>query len=284
MTATLLAPAKLNLFLHITGRRPDGYHTLETVFQLLDYGDQLDFTWQDGVGFTLHCSDPALEGTDNLIHRAAMLLIPRRHRDLDVSVKLHKTLPMGGGVGGGSSDAATTLLALNYLWNCGLNIEELAVLGLQLGADVPVFVRGNSAWASGVGETLTPLQLPEQWFVVLTPSVHANTREIFSHTELTRDCAPLRIRGFPFSGSRNDCQDIASRLYPAIGEAVSWLNQFAPTRMTGTGASVFAAFASEREAQAVHAVIKAPWRGFVAKGVNRSPVHAQLEAIASARL
>lgn len=284
MTLTLPAPAKLNLFLHVTGRRPDGYHTLETLFQLLDFGDELEFSWQPGTGFHLHCEEPQLQGENNLIARAAALLAPLRRRELRVEVKLNKRLPLGGGVGGGSSDAATALLALNRLWDCGLSIAELAQLGLKLGADVPVFVHGNSAWATGVGEDLEPTDLPEQWYVVLTPDCHADTGAIFRHPELTRDSAPLKIRGFPFSGSRNDCQAIATRLYPAIAEALTWLDRHAPARMTGTGASVFAAFASEREALAVHAAIEAPWRGFVARGVNRSPVHAQLEALVPAQL
>jgi 4-diphosphocytidyl-2-C-methyl-D-erythritol kinase len=281
MTLALPAPAKLNLFLHVTGRRPDGYHTLETVFQLLDYGDVLEFDWQPGTGFSLSCANPLLAGDDNLIVRAAHLLAPHRQRELRVHVKLDKRLPLGGGVGGGSSDAATTLLALNQLWQCGFDLDALAQLGLRLGADVPVFIRGQSAWAGGVGEELEPVFLPERWYLVLTPDCHADTRAIFSDAELTRDSAPLKIRGFPFSGSRNDCQTVACRLYPAIAEALAWLDLRAPARMTGTGASVFAAFASEHEAQAVCTAIPAPWRGFVAQGVNRSPVHASLEELNS---
>jgi 4-diphosphocytidyl-2-C-methyl-D-erythritol kinase len=279
MTLTLPAPAKLNLFLHVTGRRSDGYHTLETVFQLLDYGDVLDFSWREGNGFSLQCDNPLLAGDDNLIARAAALLAPHRRRERQIEVRLAKRLPLGGGVGGGSSDAATTLLALNRLWDCGFDLAALARLGLRLGADVPVFVLGQSAWAGGVGEELAPLVLPERWYLVLTPDCHADTRLIFSDAELTRNSAPLKIRGFPFSGSRNDCQAVACRLYPAIAEALAWLDRRAPARMTGTGASVFAAFASEIDAQAACAAIPAPWRGFVARGVNRSPVHTLLERL-----
>jgi 4-diphosphocytidyl-2-C-methyl-D-erythritol kinase len=275
MSLTLPAPAKLNLFLHVTGRRPDGYHLLETVFQLLDYGDALTFRWQPGNGFDLDCTHPLLAGSDNLITRAASLLAPQRRRPLHVHVALEKRLPLGGGVGGGSSDAATTLLALNRLWDCGFDLDALAKLGLTLGADIPVFIRGHSAWASGVGEELEPLTLPERWYLVLTPDCHADTRAIFTHAELTRSNPPLKIRGFPFPGSRNDCQPVACQIYPAIAAALEWLGRRSPTppRMTGTGASVFAAFASEHEAQAVNAAIPAPWRGFVARGVNHSPVH-----------
>ncbi|HWK53167.1 MAG TPA: 4-(cytidine 5'-diphospho)-2-C-methyl-D-erythritol kinase [Hyphomicrobiales bacterium] len=279
MTVTLPAPAKLNLFLHVTGRRVDGYHTLETAFQLLDYGDLLDFRWENGEGFSLACDLPGLNTDDNLITRAAALLAPHRRLARKVHVTLHKRLPLGGGVGGGSSDAATTLLALNALWGCGFTSPQLARLGLALGADVPVFVAGYSAFARGVGEELEPLVLPTRWYLVLTPPCHSETRTIFGHPELTRQSAPLKIRGFPFSGTRNDCEPVACRLYPAIGEALAWLGHHAPARMTGTGASVFAAFASKPEAQAVQAQLPPSWRSFVAQGVNQSAVPALAAAL-----
>lgn len=286
----LPAPAKLNLFLHITGRRPDGYHELQTVFQLLEHGDELTFTPQaaDGIAFT--CSDSTLGGSDNLVLRAARLLQPLARRATGIRIHLHKNLPAGGGLGGGSSDAATTLAALNMLWDCGLDRASLMALGKSLGADVPVFVSGHTAWAEGVGEKLQDLDLPERWYVVLTPACHASTARIFGHPELTRNSAPLRIPRFPFPGTRNDCQTVATLLHPEIKQALDWLdfkvkevaraggagssseNVAIPgARMTGTGSSVFAAFASRETAAEVLAA--SPVGGFVAKGCNTSPLY-----------
>ncbi len=285
---TLPAPAKLNLFLHITGRRADGYHELQTVFQLLDHGDELSFTPQPGQAVTLSCSDPALAGPDNLVLRAAELLRPHARRDCGIHIHLHKQLPAGGGLGGGSSDAATTLVALNLLWDCGADRVSLMQLGRRLGADVPVFVFGHSAWAEGVGEKLQNMELPQRWYVVLTPDCHAATAQIFGHPELTRDSTPLRIPRFPFPGTRNDCKAVATLLPPAIQQVLDWLDlrseAGSPARMTGTGSSVFASYGSEEAALAV----LAQWQarsdgarrmpaGFVAKGCNRSPLYEALD-------
>lgn len=275
---TLPAPAKLNLFLHITGRRPDGYHNLETVFQLLDYGDELAFDPKAGPGVTLTCSDPSLPADDNLVLRAARLLAPRAIRTADCAIHLRKRLPAGGGLGGGSSDAATTLVALNHLWQCGLSQDQLKVLGLQLGADVPVFIHGHSAFASGIGEKLENQTLPDRWYVVLTPACMVSTREIFSHPELTRNTPSLTMRAFPFMGCRNDCQAVSTRLYPPVRDALDWLGQFADARMTGTGSSVFASFPSGDQATEILSRLPAALpllpgcRGFVARGVNVSPL------------
>ncbi|MGV3593279.1 MAG: 4-(cytidine 5'-diphospho)-2-C-methyl-D-erythritol kinase [Gammaproteobacteria bacterium] len=273
------APAKLNLFLHITGRRADGYHTLQTLFQLLDYGDTLQFqpasdTWD--LHFT--CSDPALQTQDNLVLRAARLLQDKVREagagPRGCHIHLDKVLPAGGGLGGGSSDAATTLVALNRLWQLDLDPAQLAALGLQLGADVPVFVHGHSAWAEGVGEQLEPLDLPEDWFVVLTPPVHVATARVFGHPDLTRHSAPLRIRAFPFSGAKNDCESVTCMLYPEVKSTLEWLGANAPeARMSGTGSSVFARFDSREQAASVLARKPAQLRGFVARGVNVSPLH-----------
>jgi 4-diphosphocytidyl-2-C-methyl-D-erythritol kinase len=276
MTLVLPAPAKLNLFLHVTGRRADGYHNLQTVFQLLDYGDELRFSaTHDG---TLHftCSDPALEHRDNLVLKAARLLQSRMPTRPGCAIHLDKKLPAGGGLGGGSSDAATTLLALDQLWGCGLADEELAALGLQLGADVPVFLFGHSAWAEGIGEKLRQTSLPEDWFVVLTPPCQVSTAEVFGHPELTRHSAPLRIAAFPFSGSKNDCENVACLLHPEVRSALDWLGQHAEARMTGTGASVFARFPSREQAVAVLARKPGNLGGFVARGTNVSPLHKAL--------
>jgi 4-diphosphocytidyl-2-C-methyl-D-erythritol kinase len=279
----LLAPAKLNLFLHITGRRHDGYHNLQTVFQLLDYGDQLTFTAQAGTAIDFSCSEASLAGSDNLVLRAAHLLLPHARRTTGMRIHLHKVLPAGGGLGGGSSDAATTLVALNALWECGLDQAALMRLGRSLGADVPVFVYGHSAWAEGVGEELQSIVLPERWYVVLTPPCHASTARIFGHPELTRNSAPLRIPRFPFPGTRNDCQAVATSLHPEIQQVLDWLEvraEISHARMTGTGSSVFASYGSQEAATKVltEALPGSRLRGFVARGWNPSPLYQDLAA------
>lgn len=274
---TLPAPAKLNLFLHITGRRPDGYHNLQTLFQLLDFGDELTLTANKSSTITI---SPPIDGVpleQNLIYKAADIL--RKHvnqPDLGVNIQLDKRLPMGGGIGGGSSNAATTLVGLNYLWQTHLNLSTLAELGRQLGADVPVFVEGNSAWAEGVGEQLLPLELPESWYVVLTPDCHVSTVEIFSHKDLTRDTLDITVAAFFEKGGQNDCQPLVARLFPQVRDAVDWLNKFGPAKLTGTGASVFAAFTSKEAAHNVFANKPKHLNGFVAQGVNKSPLHQRL--------
>lgn len=279
-TLTLPAPAKLNLFLHILGRRDDGYHQLQTVFQLLDYGDELTFKLREDGHTVLHCNLATLQTADNLILRASKLMRQCTGADLGIEIHLHKRLPLGGGIGGGSSDAATTLLALNHLWQCGLSEAQLADLGRSLGADVPVFVRGRSAWADGVGERLQAIDLPEIYYLVITPDCQISTSSIFSHAELTRDSAAITVAAFFEQGGRNDCQPLVEKLYPEVKNALSWLShttdeaQTKP-RMSGTGASVFASFTSADVAQNILA--QSPWPGFVAKGINRSPVHEQLE-------
>ena len=279
----LPAPAKLNLFLHITGRRADGYHNLQTVFQLLDFGDTLTFALNGKKEITFTCNNSSLENPDNLVMQAAKLLSDETGISLGTDITLDKRLPLGGGVGGGSSDAATALLALNLLWNCSLDIEALAQLGLRLGADVPVFIRGRSSWAEDVGESLQPIDLPERWYLVLTPDCEVSTEEIFSHQQLTRNTYPIKIAAFPFPGSKNDCQTLVSSLYPPVQKAIDWLSAYAQPRMTGTGASIFAAFESEAEARQVMEQVpeRAPGNitAFVARGINSSPVHQALSEI-----
>ena len=275
-TLTLPAPAKLNLFLHITGRRADGYHQLQTLFQLLDYGDRLSFTLREDQQINLH---PAIDGVahdDNLIIRAAKLLLPHRQRQRGVDIQLEKVLPMGGGIGGGSSDAATTLLALNRLWQCGLNLNQLAELGLQLGADVPVFVRGRSAFAEGVGEQLQPVDIPECHYLVLKPDCHVATAEIFSNKQLTRDTSAIRIAAVFEGEHRNDCEAVVRKLYQPVAEALDWLSQYSPARLTGTGACVFARFDSRSAAEQVMGKLPTELTGFIARGVNISPTHQAL--------
>ncbi len=269
---TLPSPAKLNLFLHITGRRSDGYHELQTVFQLLDYGDSLCFSPNTSGQITLGGDDLGL-GDDNLIARAARCL---QHGTRGVHIDICKRIPAGGGLGGGSSNAATTLVALNQLWACGLSPSQLAELGLSLGADVPVFVAGHSAWAEGVGECLTPLALPEHWYLVIHPGCHVSTGEIFSDRQLTRNSPAITIAAFFQGESRNDCQKVVASHYPEVDNALKWLENFGNSRLTGTGACVFASFTTEAEANVVLQQVPTAWQAFVARGLDQSPM---LEAL-----
>ncbi|MEQ9462083.1 MAG: 4-(cytidine 5'-diphospho)-2-C-methyl-D-erythritol kinase [Haliea sp.] len=268
-TLTLLSPAKLNLFLHVTGRRSDGYHTLQTVFQLLDWGDSMRFTPDHSGRVQLDMPGFALPAEDNLILRAAQLL---QREDRGVHISCEKRIPMGGGLGGGSSNAATTLLALNHLWQLGLPQAELQALGARLGADVPVFVGGHSAWAEGIGEQLTPIALPDAWYLVIKPACSVPTGEIFSSQELTRDTSPSTIAAFFQGVHRNDCEPVVVAKYPEVGAALQWLRAFAEARLTGTGACVFAAFDSRRAATAVQQQVPTRWTSFTARGTDVSPV------------
>lgn len=274
---TLISPAKLNLFLHINGRLDNGYHQLQTLFQLLDYGDELAFKLNTTQQVTL---SPAIEGVarqDNLIIKASELLCPHRKRsEYGVDIELKKVLPMGGGIGGGSSNAATTLLALNQLWECDLSIDQLAKFGLQLGADVPVFVRGRSAFAEGVGEQLQAIDIPSHYYLVIKPPCHVSTAEIFSDKQLTRNTSAITIAAVFEQGYRNDCEPVVRRLYPSVSDTLDWLNQYASARLTGTGACVFARFDSRSSAEQVMGKLPAELQGFVAKGVNLSPTHKAL--------
>ena len=273
-TITLLSPAKINLFLHITGRREDGYHELQTLFQLLDWGDSLSFTANNSGKITLRGMDMNIPTTENLIFRAARLL---QRGDAGVDIVVKKRIPAGAGLGGGSSNAATTLLALNHLWQLQLPRDELQALGATLGADVPVFVGGRTAWAEGIGEVLTPVDLEQRWYVIITPCCHVSTSQIFSHLQLTRNTSPIKMAAFFEGYSRNDCQQLVRTLYPAVDESLRWLNRFGEARLTGTGSSVFAGFGTESEARAVLRQLPGQWTGVVARGLNQSPVTASLD-------
>jgi 4-diphosphocytidyl-2-C-methyl-D-erythritol kinase len=272
------APAKINLFLHVTGRRPDGYHLLQTVFQFLDYGDTLDFELRDDGVIRSAEPLPGIAPEADLTVRAARLL--QRHAGVaqGVEIRIAKRIPLGGGLGGGSSDAATTLWALNCLWGLGMSPDTLAGLGLQLGADVPVFVRGHAAWAEGIGEILTPLTLEEPWYLVLIPDTQVPTAAIFAAPELTRASDALTIDGF-LSGDHglNVCEPVVRARYPRVAEALDWLARYAPARMSGTGSCVFARFTQRQAAEDVQRRLPAGWRGFVARGCNRSPLLARAE-------
>ena len=304
----LPAPAKLNLFLHITGRRPDGYHNLQTLFQFLDFGDQLTIASSDS-GIELVSDLEGVEPEDNLIVKAARLLQQETGCRQGAKIHLDKQLPMGGGLGGGSSNAATTLLGLNALWGVSLTLDQLAALGLKLGADVPVFVRGHSAFAEGVGEILTPVELREDWFLIAVPNAQVNTAAMYGHSDLTRDSLPIRVRdvlereGAALAQAldnhqgqqrRNDFEPLVRSLYPEVDKTLSLLDNLADSSigramMSGSGASVFARFASREQALTAQAELTlsvtrpeiaddtSKLHSFVAHGINRSPLHTALQ-------
>ena len=266
------APAKLNLMLRIVGRRPDGYHLLQSVFQFVDFGDAIELAVRDD-GRIVRCNDlPGVPEGEDLVVRAARLLQAETGSALGADIHVHKRLPMGGGLGGGSSDAATVLVGLNRLWATGLDEDALAALGLRLGADVPVFVRGRAAWAEGVGERLTPLDLPEPWYLVVKPPCEVATGAIFQDAELTRNSPLSTIRDFLAGLTVNDCLPVVVKHYPEVAAALSWLGQFGKARLTGTGACVFAVFEDEAHAREVLGELPPGYEGFVARGRNRSPL------------
>ncbi len=274
------APAKLNLMLRVVGRRADGYHLLQTVFRFIDYGDTLRFRVRDDGMITRVNAVPGVPAASDLCVRAAHLLQQATGTTLGVDIQLDKRLPMGGGLGGGSSDAATTLLALNGLWKTALTRQQLIDLSVKLGADVPVFVFGQNALAEGIGEQLSALTLPPAWYVVLCPPVSVPTAHIFNHPELKRDAKKVIIQGF-FGGSAagvNDLQPLVAKLYPEVAQHLAWLSSVIPDNsralMTGSGACVFAALETEQAAQQVLAKVPAGMQGFVAQGLPRHPLHA----------
>jgi 4-diphosphocytidyl-2-C-methyl-D-erythritol kinase len=269
----------LNLMLRIVGRRADGYHLLQSVFQFLDYGDEISFQVRDDGRVERRDALPGVPVEQDLVVRAARLLQGETGCASGVDISLDKRLPMGGGLGGGSSDAATVLVALNLLWGTGLDEDALAALGLRLGADVPVFVRGHAAWAEGVGERLTPVLLPEPWFLVVKPPCEVATAAIFQDAELTRNSPLSTIRDFLAGLTVNDCLPVVRRRHPEVAEAIAWLDGFAEARLTGTGSCVFAAFEDRASADAVLAQLPSGYEGFVAKGRNRSPLLDRLDEL-----
>ena len=270
---TLSAPAKINLCLLITGRRPDGYHDLQTAFQMLDICDTLSFELSDQLSVESNIDLPV---QTNLVYLAAKLLQEFSSTKQVATIHLDKFLPMGAGLGGGSSDAATTLLGLNRLWNLNISAKELMRLGRQLGADVPVFVFAQSAWGEGIGEVLTPLVLKSSFYLIVSPNCHVDTARIFSHPELTRDSSTITIARFLEHGARNDCEFVVRELYPEVDEVLLWLNKWGPAKMTGTGSCVFLQFDSRLEAQSVAKQVPEQWTTFVAQGLDKSPVVSEL--------
>ena len=272
------APAKLNLFLYITGQRSDGYHDLQTLFQFLDYGDTVGICPRTDGAIRLLTPIEGVADEENLLVRAARLLMQTAiERDClpagsGADIRIDKRLPMGGGLGGGSSNAATVLVALNHLWRCGLSVDELAALGLRLGADVPVFVRGHAAFAEGVGDMLTPVDPPEKWYLVVHPDVSIPTPVIFQDPELPRNTPKRSINTLLNCEFSNDCEVIARKRFRKVDAALSWLLEYAPSRLTGTGACVFAEFDTESSARQVLELVPDWLHGFIARGVNTSPL------------
>ncbi|WP_232297844.1 4-(cytidine 5'-diphospho)-2-C-methyl-D-erythritol kinase [Nitrosospira sp. NpAV] len=271
-----LAPAKLNLFLHVVGRREDGYHLLQTVFRFVDFSDRFNFAVRkDGV-IKLHTPTPGVPEDKDLCVRAAKLLRRESGVSLGVDIFLEKRIPMGGGLGGGSSDAATTLLALNRLWGLDWKRSRLLTLGLELGADVPVFIFGENAFAEGVGEKLTSIMLPPAWYLILMPPVHVSTPEVFASKELTRNTIPIKIPPFSVELGHNDLEPVVCRTYPEVARHLEWLRRLENTRkvaMTGSGACVFAEFSTERAAEIALAQVPADMTSFMAQGLDRHPMH-----------
>ncbi|HSQ69430.1 MAG TPA: 4-(cytidine 5'-diphospho)-2-C-methyl-D-erythritol kinase, partial [Steroidobacteraceae bacterium] len=266
------APGKLNLFLHVVGRREDGYHLLQTAFQFIDLADQIRFFERPAGTIERLVDLPGVRPEQDLTLRAASALAEHCGKGAGVAIALDKRLPVQGGVGGGSSDAATVLVALNELWGCGLPRSELMELARGLGADVPVFVGGRAAWAEGTGERLTPMDFPEQTYLLLQPDAGVDTAGVFQDPELTRDSPIITISGFLQSGGRNDCEAVVRRRQPIVAQALDWLAEVATARLTGTGSCVFAAMPDEERARAVLRQLPARWRGWVVHGLNRSPL------------
>lgn len=271
------APAKLNLFLHITGQREDGYHLLQSVIQFIDLCDQLQFTARKDSDIRRENSNSDILQDNDLSIRAAKLLQKTCAIKQGINIKLNKVIPMGAGLGGGSSNAATTLLALNQIWKCGLKLNELEKLGTLLGADVPVFIRGVASWVEGIGELLKPIKLSEPWHVVVFPNVHVDTKQMFADPDLTRNCTPIKIHDFTQQRTRNVFEPIARRQQPEVERAFQWLDQYFPARLTGSGSALFTACASQQQAEEIAASCPQEWIAYAAKGLNRSPVYSLCE-------
>ncbi len=276
------APGKLNLFLHVVGRRHDGYHELQTAFQFIDLWDSIRFYQRPPGVIERLGTIPGVAAEDDLVVRAARRLAAAAAEAgvslmQGVAIEVEKRLPMGGGVGGGSSDAATVLVGLNQLWGTRFETERLATLGLGLGADVPVFVHGHAAWAEGVGERLVSADFPEPVYLLLQPDVAVSTAEVFKAPELTRDSPVITIAGFLQTGGRNDCEPVVRRRYPVVADALDWLGRHGPARLTGTGSCVFAPMVDAAHAAVVLAGKPREWQGWITRGLNRSPLTARLQ-------
>ncbi len=274
-TITVSAPAKLNLFLHITGQREDGYHLLQTVFQFLDYADTITLSLREDGAINRISELKGVSAEDDLVVKAAKLLQQHCGSHFGVDISVEKILPMGGGLGGGSSNAASVLVALNHLWGGGLSQDELMQLGVQLGADVQVFIFAQSAWAEGVGERLKAVDLPEKWFLVLKPQINVSTAKVFSNSQLRRDCSTITIRDFLQGQTENVCEKPVREMYPEVDRALNELARYCEngeSKLTGTGACVFAVFDTRDQAEKAFSRLSAKWDGFIAKGMNQTPL------------
>ena len=271
------APAKLNLMLNVIGQRADGYHELQTVFQIIAISDWLNIVPTDHNDVTLSCRSADIKMDENLVLKAAQLLKQRSGSKSGAHITLKKILPMGAGLGGGSSDAATTLVVLNEVWGLGLSVEQLAVLGLELGADVPVFVKGCSAWAEGVGEKVTPIELPEKWFVVVNTDYHCSTREVFTHKHLTRVNSAITIRDFLNGQENNSCLPVVRQMSQELDDVYRRFSVFSKVYLTGTGSSMFAKCNTRQEAVSLSDQLPVGWNKWVVKGVNESPLQKSLK-------
>jgi len=270
------APAKLNLFLHITGQRQDGYHLLQTVFQFIQLIDVIDFTILESGLVRRSSISLKIDERDDLVIKAAQKIKKRSGSKLGVDISVKKNIPIGGGLGGGSSDAATTLVALNELWQTGLSIDELSEIGLSLGADIPFFINGNAAWAEGVGDKLTPINLDECFYLVIYPNCSISTKAVFEASDLTRNTPRITIRDFRDGNGKNDCESYVRNHYHDVTEALDWLGEYASSKLTGTGACLFAQFSDENEANEVKYKLPTKWQGYVVKGINKSPLLGRL--------
>ncbi len=271
-TLILPAPAKINRFLHINAQREDGYHEIQTIFQFIDLADQLTFTINKAGKLNLHYSNSSINAKTNLIMRAAKALHEATSCNVGIDISITKNIPIGGGLGGGSSDAATTLLALNHLWQTKLTTSQLIEIGVKLGADIPIFIHGHSAWAEGIGDQLQTIDLPEGWMVLIAPPVHVATAEIFFDKALSRDTSPCKMSASLVDTGHNDCEPIVRQHYPEVAKALDWLSGFAPARITGTGGCIFAAVASQKDAEAIIEKMPKNCKGFVVHTLNQSPV------------
>ncbi len=273
MALSFPAPAKLNLFLNILNRRDDGYHNIQTVFQFINFCDELHFSLSDTGEITFHSEQFKISPERNLIVRAATLLKGKTNTPLGAHIHLEKKLPIGGGIGGGSSNAATTLVALNQLWQTGLSQKELITLGAKLGADVSIFIHGEAAYAAGIGNEFSPIALPEPWYLILMPPVSVSSAELYANPQLTRDNQPITISDFLNQGGHNSFEAIARKLYPEISDTLDWLSQFGSAKMSGSGSTVFASFDEKDQAETVLKQIPDRIKGIVAKGCNQSPLY-----------
>lgn len=278
-TNRYLAPGKLNLFLHINGRRDDGYHELQTLFQFIDFADELAIDVTPCGPIKFQTAIAGINTADNLIVKAANMLKAYSQTKHGAQIDLLKKLPMGAGIGGGSSDAATTLMVLNKLWKLDLPLSELAVIGRKLGADVPIFIFGQAAFAEGIGDVMTPAKIDERWYLLLIPKVAVSTAEVFCDPELPRNTPKFDLTQFNYNETRNDCQTIVAKNYPKVAQALQWLVEYAPARMTGTGSCIFAPFTDEQTARAAATRCPMEFSARICRGLNRSPLHQQLNRL-----